>query len=513
MRENVLKAGAVSLVGSSFSAASALLVAVVVGRSLGTSGTGIFFQAVAIFAILSAVLMLGTSSGVIWALSRQRAAGTVGGQTRVLAIALGPVLAVSVVVSVTLHAAAHPVAEFLAGSQVDVLEDVLRLLSWFLPLSAVMGALHTAVRVMRGVISFSLLQDVSIPLSRLVGVSVAAAVGVSAYTTIVYWVASIPLWFLVTVAWLVRPVVADLRTRVRRSADSELGPSEFWRYSSARALGVAIEFGLDWVDVLVVAAVRSPAEAAVYAVASRAIQAGRVAERAVRVASGPTIAWLLARGERQEASELHLMITRVAVLISWPYYLMLIVMGPAVLSLFGEGFREGAFVVAILALVTMVAVSAGMLQSILLMGGRSTWQVYNKSVALALSVGGNLALVPHLGINGAALTWVIVVVTDTSIAAWLVHARMGVHLAPNRLVRAALVPVAVFGLGGWGLRLVLGTGALDLLVWLLVLAPVYAGALWLFRERLDLVSSWQVASGRGASPNESPSVTVSAPAD
>ncbi len=502
-RENVFKAGAVSLVGSSFSAASALLVAVVVGRSLGTSGTGIFFQAVAIFAILSAVLMLGTSSGVIWALSRQRATGTIGGQTRVLALALAPVLVASLVVSLALHMAAGPLASFLAGGQVDVLEDVLRLLSWFLPLSALMGVLHTAVRVMRSVVSFSLLQDVAVPVSRLVGVSLAAGVGASAYLTIGFWVASIPLWLLVTVACLVRPVLADLRTRLPGPADTEVGVAEFWRYSGARAVGVAIEFGLDWVDVLVVAALRTPAEAAVYAVASRAIQAGRVAERAVRVASGPTIAWLLARGEREEASELHLGVTRIAVLISWPYYLMLVVMGPAVLSLFGDGFRRGAFVVGLLGVVTMIAVSAGMLQSILLMGGRSTWQVYNKSIALALSLAGNLALVPHLGITGAAVTWALVVATDTAIAAYLVHWRMGVHLAPHRLVRAALVPVLVFGLGGVVLRLLLGTSILDLLVWLLVLGPIYLLVLWLLRERLDLVASWQVASGRATPTNES----------
>ena len=168
--------------------------------------------------------------------------------------------------------------------------------------------------------------------------------------------------------------------------------------------------------------------------------------------------------------------------------------------------------VGLLGIVTMVAVSAGMLQSILLMGGRSTWQVYNKSVALALSVAGNLLLVPHLGITGAAVTWALVVATDTAIAAWLVHWRMGVHLAPHRLVRAALVPVLVFGLGGWVLRLLLGTSALDLLVWLLVLAPIYAAILWVLRDRLDLVSSWQVASGRAAASGTT-SVTVSAPAE
>ena len=500
-RENVFKAGAISLVGSSFSAASALLVAVVVGRSLGTGGTGLFFQAVAVFAILTAVLMLGTSSAVIWALSRQRASGRVGGESRILTVALVPVLVVSLVAGFVLHVAAQPIAGFLSGARADSLEDLLRLLSWFLPLSAVMGVLHTAVRVQRGVISFSLLQDVAVPVSRLAGVSVAAAAGAGTYLTVAYWVASVPLWLLVTIGLLVRPVLSDLRsTRMQGGPPSDLGAAQFWRYSAPRAVGVAIEFGLDWVDVLVVAALRSPAEAGVYAVASRCVQAGRVVDRAVRVAAAPTISWHLARGERVEASELHLGITRVAVLISWPYYLTLAVMGPAVLGLFGSGFRQGAFVVGLLGVVMMVVVSAGMLQSILLMGGKSTWQVYNKSAALVLSVVGNLVLVPIFGITGAALTWAVVVCADTAIASWLVHWRMGVHLAPHRLVRAGLVPVLVFGLGGWLIRLALGTSLFDLLVYLLVLAPTYSAALYVLRERLELTATWQSVKAKAPQP-------------
>ena len=132
-RENVFKAGAVSLVGSSFSAASALLVAVVVGRSLGTSGTGIFFQAVAIFAILSAVLMLGTSSGVIWALSRQRAPGPSVGRRGCSRSRWCPSWwpRWSSASCCTRRPARSPGSW--RARQVDVLEDVLRLLSWFLP--------------------------------------------------------------------------------------------------------------------------------------------------------------------------------------------------------------------------------------------------------------------------------------------------------------------------------------------------------------------------------------------
>lgn len=511
-RENVLKAGAVSLVGSSASAASALLVAVVVGRSVGAAGAGVFFQAVAIFTIVSAVLRLGTSSALIWALSQRRALGRTGGESRIVLIAVWPVLVVSVAVALGMYAAADQIAGVLSRTGAPALSDVLRLLAWFVVPASLMGVLHTAVRVQRGVLSFSMLQDVAIPVSRLAGVSIAALAGAGAYTTIAFWIASLPFWLLLTMVWLVRPVVQDLRATRRAALDRDdedvvpdMTGGRFWRYSAPRALGVAIEFGLDWVDVLVVAALRTPAEAGVYAVASRCIQAGRVVDRAVRVAAAPTISWHLARREHVEASRLHLDITRVAVLISWPFYLTLAVMGPAVLAIFGPSFRRGAFVVGLLGLVMMVVVSAGMLQSILLMGGRSTWQVYNKGVALALSVVGNLLLVPRIGISGAAVTWAAVVAVDTAIAAWLVHSRMGVHLMPHRLLRAGLVPVGVFGTGGLLLRLALGTSILDLLVYLGVLLPVYAVVVWRWWRVLELDISWRAAtsSARARTPPRS----------
>jgi O-antigen/teichoic acid export membrane protein len=485
--ENVFKAGAVGLVGSAFSAVSALLVTVVIGHSLGTSGTGIFYQVVAVFMILTAVLQLGTGSALIWAMSQRRATGRAGGETRIVALALGPVIVASVVVSVVVYLGAGPLAAFLSRSDADVVERVLRLLAWFVVPATLMGVLQTAVRIQRGALSFEMLQDVAVGASRLVGVAIAAAVGATVYRTIGYWVATVPLWMLVSAAWLVGPMVHDLRASRRvPPQDDDMTGARFWRFSSARAVGVAIEFGLDWVDVLVVAAVRSPAEAGVYAVASRCVQAGRVVDRAVRVGAAPSISWHLARREHQEASELHISVTRVAVLLSWPFYLTLIVMGPAVLGLFGPGFRQGAFVVGLLGVVMMLVVTTGMLQSIMLMGGRSTWQVYNKSVVLALSLVGNLVLVPRIGISGAAWTWAVVAVIDTAIAGSLVHYRMGVHLAPLRLVKAGLVPLAVYGAAGTLLRLVTGTSTLDLAMYLVVLTLVYAAVLWVLRERLEL---------------------------
>lgn len=491
MRENLLRSGAISLVGSSLSAVSALVIGAIVGRSMGAAGTGIFFQAVALFSILVAALRLGTSSGLIWARAQQLVESPEGGYARIVAIAVVPVALASGAVGVLLATLAEPLGRILSPEAPDELADVLRLLAVFVPLAAVMGALQTAVRVLRGVLSFSMLQDIAVPLSRLLGVGLAAAAGASVIGAVTAWLVSIPLWLLVTMGWVVQPLLADRRAK-RRSA---MTPGRFWRFSGARAVGVTLEFGLDWVDVLIVAALRSPAEAGVYAVASRCVQAGRVVDRAVRVAVAPTISWHLARGDTEEASSVHLQVTRIAVLISWPFYLTLVTMGPAVLGIFGPEFREGAAVLALLGLVMMAVVSAGMLQSILLMGGRSTWQVYNKSVALTLSISLNLALVPTMGILGAAMAWAAVVAVDTAIAAWLVHSRMGVWLAPQRLLATAVLPVVIFGGLGAVVRIWWGVGPLELLSYVGLSMVLYAGALVLMRNRLGLIDGVRILSG------------------
>ena len=134
----------------------------------------------------------------------------------------------------------------------------------------------------------------------------------------------------------------------------------------------------------------------------------------------------------------------------------------------------------------LLAVAAGMLQSILLMAGKSTWQLYLKAGVLVASVVGNLVLVPRFGLAGAAATWVGVVVLDSVIAGLLVHRGLRLRLYPLTVVRFGLLPLVVFGGFGGVLAWSLDTGPGSLLVFLGGCVLVYVAALWLLRNRLDL---------------------------
>lgn len=490
--ERLARTGSYSLFGSAFAALAALGLTVIVGNGLGAYGTGLFFQAMGLFTIASQMLRLGTNSSIIKMIAEQRAFGRTGESWRTMVIGVVPVVGVSIVAAVLVSMYAPQLAGWLGSpGERDNLAVLLRDMAPFAVLSAVLVVLNTGVRMLCGVRAFTLLQNVLSPLSRLVVVAVAVYFAWDALSAFRAWLAVIPVWLVVTILVLARPVLLDWRQRRAAQIPARAAARGFWAFSSTRALGATFETALEWSDILIVSALASPAEAGVYAVATRMVRAGQVVDAAVRVAVSPTISQLLARSERSAASSLNTKVTRATVLSNWPYYLILATMGPAMLSLFGPEFTGGAVVLIILSGAMMVSAAAGMLQSILLQGGRSSWQMGNKGMTLGISIALNLLLVPVWGILGAAVTWAFAVLAETALASWQVHKRMNVSLQPAKLLLAMAVPVVVFGVGGTLLRLVFGATLPALILGAAGLGAIYLVALWLLRERLGIVSLWR----------------------
>lgn len=491
--ETLASAGVVSLVGSGFAAVAAMLLTVVVGRGAGAGTTGLFFQAIGLFTVATQVLKLGTNSGVIRQLSVDRAKNRPGYELRTALIAVVPVAVLGAVMSTVFFFGAQAIAGFVAApGQEGSLVTTIRVLAPFTACAALLGVLQSVTRMVNSAAMFVALQSVLLPLSRLVTVLLALVASWSVTGIVLAWAVPLPLWFVVTLALLVRPLARDLKHRTARS--EPLGPdiARFWRFTGPRAVGAALEVCLDWADVLIVAALTSPSEAGIYAVITRVVRAGQVVDRAMRIAVSPRISHLLAREDSAAARALHTKVARAMVLATWPFYLTLATMGPAVLGIFGPEFQRGAPVLTLYSLIMMGAAAAGMLQSVLLMGGRSSWQVYIKALALTVSVTGNLLLVPHLGITGAALTWAIVVIVDNIVAATLVHRRMGVAIELRPVLSVALLPLLFFGVTGLLVRFSMGTGLATLLVFVAVTGAAYGFALWRLRARLGIAPVWDV---------------------
>ena len=80
---------------------------------------------------------------------------------------------------------------------------------------------------------------------------------------------------------------------------------EFWAYTAPRAIARVTQTALKRSDIVLVAALASPAEAALYTAATRFIVLGQLFVQSVQQALSPQIAALFARGEKEAADSVY----------------------------------------------------------------------------------------------------------------------------------------------------------------------------------------------------------------
>jgi O-antigen/teichoic acid export membrane protein len=283
-------------------------------------------------------------------------------------------------------------------------------------------------------------------------------------------------WFLGTLAaWFV------WERETRRFPPLRAEPNEvreLVRYGAPRAPAALLAQLLFWTDYFVFSHYARGAELGVYAAAVRVAQALVLFLIAVNYMFSPFVADLHARGERDRLDGLFKTLTRWVVAGSLPILLFLIIVPGPVLRLFGGEFESGTAALRILLIGQAVNVATGSVGFILIMVGRTGWDltVYAASFALDLVVA--FALVPHLGAEGAAVAQAVTLVASNGARLYLVWRFIGIQPFDRHYTRLA-IPVILGGLAMLGVHVLLRHGAwpVDLVVSGGVGTVVYAAAL------------------------------------
>ena len=473
-RSGLGAAAVANLVGGALGAVVNLVLAALVGRHLGVEGSGVYFLVVAVFVVVANTAELGADTGLVRFVAATRARGRPEDTGWVVRTAVGPVLVgggLVVLVGVPLALATAP--DGLAPAVVVAA----------VPLAVLASLTALALGVSRGAgdtLTYPLLQNVLLPAGRVVAVGVAVLAGWGVSEVVAAWLLPVPLVLVVAVALALR--------HVPRRPTPRRGYPGFWGFSAARGATACVEVVLEWADVVVVGVLASPAEAGVYAVVTRCARAGEVVQQAARIAVGPAISSASARGDTALVGRLYGVVTAAMVWAAWPFYAVLAVFAEPVLSIFGPDFTAGATSLRVLAVAMAVATAAGAVQSVLLMAGRSSWQLADKTGALVLDLVLLALLVPQWGIEGAAVAWAVTIVVDTLVVGYQVQVLMGVRPPWRPILWAAALPVV----------LVLVPSALALLLWgtswtvavatTAVVALVHVVVGVAARERLGLVA-------------------------
>lgn len=499
----VARGSALNLAGAGISALATLAVTVLVTRQFSRAVAGAFFTATSLFLIIEAVASLGAFTGLVYFLARLRSIGAENRIPAILRAAVIPVIVVSLLAAAALLLAATPLSRLLldgqlarAGATPAAVASALRALALTLPFATLLDTFLGASRGYRNMRPTVLIDRIARSSAQLIGVAVAAAVGSAALLA--------PLWALPylpagTAAWLwLRRIqrrqrgpapVAPPPGGGQRLADRRLAnanPRGFWRFTTPRAIASLAQITIQRLDIVLVAIMRGPAEAAVYTAATRFLVAGQLGNGALSMAAQPRFTELFTVGNRRGANDLYQTTTGWLVLLTWPLYLLAVSYGPEVLSLFGHAYRAGDSVMVILGLTMLLATACGQVDMVLITTGRSSWSLANGLLAVGINVGLDLVLIPRYGIEGAAIGWSAAIVTTNLLPLAQLAAVARLHPFGPGTRWAIALTTASFAGAPLALRALLGTGGAASLAGAVAGCVVMAAGLWRFRQPLQL---------------------------
>jgi O-antigen/teichoic acid export membrane protein len=364
----------------------------------------------------------------------------------------------SVVVAAVVFASAAPLARAFAPGLVEEATAAFRAGAVAIPFAALVQVYLGATRglkVMRHTLYvFWIGQPVGWLVLILGGWLVARTVGITTLAYAVSWALATGwaayLWYRETRGFGDRPPLAG-----------EVG--DLIRYGAPRAPAALFSQLLFWTDLFVLARFVgsygvTQDDVGIYAAAARAAQVILLFIISVSLMFSPFVADLHARGERQKLDRLYKWLTRWTLAATLPLFILLAVTPGSALRLFGGDFDAGATALTILLLGQLVNVATGTVGFILIMVGRTGWDLVVYAASVVLDVAVAWLLIPGLGMEGAAVAGALTMVLSKLGRLYLVW--RFVRIQPyDRPYLLLLIPTVVAALAGLGVHALLDGGA------------------------------------------------------
>lgn len=483
---DVARGGFANLLGAVVSAVANFALVLIVARWLSASQAGVFFTATSLFLLLETLSRLGADTGSVYFISRWKALGLSDRVRPGLRVAFVPAALLSSLFAVGLLLLAPRAAE-LIGDSSGYSAGLLRSIAILLPCAVIYDIAVAATRGFRQMRTTVLVEKVGRPLAQLALVTLVLAVGRPGGLGYA--------WALPYLAALILAGLALrslLRSRVPEAPNPQsrrwnrLIAKEFWSFSLPRAVAGVAQIALQRLDIVLVASMRGPREAAIYTAATRFLVVGQFVNQAITAPVQPPMSAALSTNAMDRARQLYRISTTWLVLASWPIFGLAATLAPVYVGLFGRDYSRGATVVVILSMAMLIASGAGLVDTVIIMAGRTSWNLQTTLLALVVNVGLDVALIPHFGLIGAALGWLGSILAANLVPLLLAWRRLGMHpFGPNTYLAYLLSGICWIALP-LGARAIFPDRPAVLAMSVAVAAAVFVAGVWRWRRMFGI---------------------------
>jgi len=459
-----------------------LLVTWLLSGWLGSALYGVYAAAVTVVSLVSAFAPLGLDTGVVYFGARYKQAGDAGRRKGL--VILGLILAVfsgsAVALAVGSAASWLPALwarlglEPLDPALLEVLPTIAPVIALWTPLLFFVGSLRAVKDMRRSALALQL----AVPGSLLLGITVALVGGWGLVGALMAFVVAHGVGLGVAIWGARRHYAALLRDRAVKAI---IEPGRVLAYSIPQSLTAGVFRLNQWMDVLMLTALATMADVGHYRVAASLAVIGAMPVNAIASMFNPMISELVQSGERARLDALLKNVTRWLVILTVPFYLVLLGVPELILGLFADEYLLHSLgPLLILVLGQAVSVSCAPTMRLIPMSGHAMLNLANGVVAAALNIGLNLWLIPLHGSLGAAMA------TATTLAAWSLWRLGEVWL----LLRCFPFSGRTLGLLGLAAAGAAGLRLFDLDLWARLpltmgLLAAFAAAVWAFGRTPD----------------------------
>ncbi|WP_051275917.1 lipopolysaccharide biosynthesis protein [Marmoricola sp. URHB0036] len=484
---HIARGGALGLVGAAVTGITGFLLVLIVTNLYDTQTAGRFFTVTSAFLLLASITSLGTETGLGRFMLRYEAQDRRGDIPPTIRAAFRPTLISSLVIAVVVIAFAGPFAD-LIGVGGDGGAESMIVLAVTLPLATWQALTLAGTRAFGRMRDTVFVDKIGRPLAQPLLVLLGSLVSVNLLG--------------LTIAWSVPYAVAGLiaaamfrRFLHRRGTMAHTEPTksyrelraDFWRFTWPRSITRISQMAIQRMDIILIAAMKGPKDAAIYTAATRFVALGQFGTQAIQQVLQPKFTALLANREHESLKDVYQISAAWSMAVSWPMYVGVAAAPLVYLSLFGQEYvDQGVAVVLLMAGAQLFAVATGPCDTLLLMSGRSALSLANSLLALALDIGLCLLLIPKMGITGAALAWAIAVIARCTLAVIQVQITMKILSFGRAAGVAAVANVLCFAVPIVGVEIFVDLSLLTLIPVVAVCFVLYAFALWWGRRVLML---------------------------
>jgi O-antigen/teichoic acid export membrane protein len=457
---------------------------IIVTRGLDKNAAGAVFAVTSVVLLVETVARLGTDAGVVHFVSKCQV-GDRDAVTDVITASFVPLVPAMAVGGIVVAFITPVVVHSLGGdSGISHLGLVSAVMALAVPIGGTYDFMTATTRGLGSSRPTVTVERILRPVLQAAAVITAAALSDGADAVCIAWVAPYAVTVVIMAISLRRLMRANgvpLRsTRWRRHF------REVWSFTLPRSLTGMLQILVQRLDIIIVGAILGGPAAAVYTGATRFVVVGQLGNQAISYVFQPQLGRLLAAGKTESARDLYRVSTAWIVGLNVPLYLTVCMTSPLLVRLLGHRYHSGLATMVVITAFSLVGSVCGLVDFVLITMGRTSWNLINTSIALAVNLAIDLIFIPHIGIIAAAFGWGAAILINNFLPLAQVRRNFGFSPVSRLWAEMLVVTGVLFGVVP-GIALAVAGPSLPVMAAVVAVAGgVYLAGIWRLRESLAL---------------------------